>query len=138
VDGLAGQHDTDTSEMIIRWMVGWFAGVSVAVGWSRSDGRGRMVTVGIVLGVERSTASAGLGWSGWSDSNHCARPTLTYLRSSWGIQLGCSSSVRAWSIWSLGVRRHGGRGHRLTLVGERFVGLAPEDAAAYSIFFPMD
>ena len=40
VDGLAGQHDTDTSEMIIRWMVGWFAGVSVAVGWSRSDGHG--------------------------------------------------------------------------------------------------
>jgi hypothetical protein len=37
-----------------------------------------------------------------------------------GIQLGCSSSVRAWSIWSLGVRR--GRGHRLTLAGERFVG----------------
>ena len=37
-----------------------------------------------------------------------------------GIQLGCSSSVRAWSIWSLRVRR--GRGHRLTLAGERFVG----------------
>ena len=51
---------------------------------------------------------------------------------------GASSSVRAWSIWSLGVRRHGGRGHRLTLAGERFVGLASEDAAAFSIFFPMD
>jgi len=42
------------------------------------------------------------------------------------------------SIWSLGVHRHGGRGHRLTLAGERFVGLASEDAAAFSIFFPMD
>jgi hypothetical protein len=51
---------------------------------------------------------------------------------------GGSSSVRAWSIWSLGVRRHGGRGHRLTLAGERFVGLASEGAAAFSIFFPMD
>ena len=82
--------------------------------------------------------SSVVGWSGWSDSNHFGRPTLTYLRSSWGIQLGCSSSVRAWSIWSFGVRRHGGRGHRLTFAGERFVGLASEDAAASSIFFPMD
>ena len=79
--------------------------------------------------------SSVVGWSGWSDSNHCARPTLTYLRSSWGIQLGCSSSVRAWSIWSLGVPRHGGRGHRLTLAGERFAGLASEYAAAFAIFF---
>jgi hypothetical protein len=49
-----------------------------------------------------------------------------------GIQLGCSSSVRAWSIWSLGVRR--GRGHRLTLASDS-LGLASEDAAAFSIFF---
>ena len=55
-----------------------------------------------------------------------------------GIQLGCSSSVRAWSIWSLGVGFHGRLGHRLTIAGERFVGQASEETAAFSIFFPMD
>ena len=68
--------------------------------------------------------SSVVGWSGWSDSNHFGRPTATYPESAAprrappllrGRSAGFSSSARARSIWSLGVRRHGGRGHRLTL-----------------------
>ena len=97
--------------------------------------------------VARSTARPLWGGRGGRTRTILGDQRLTYPESATprrappllrGIQLGCSSSVRAWSIWSLGVRRHGGRGHRLTLAGERFVGLASEDAAAFSIFFPMD
>jgi hypothetical protein len=133
VDGLAGQHDTDTSEMIIRWMVGWFAGVSVAVGWSRSDGHGgNRSGSGTIYSVRWFGVVGVVGLEPFCATNAYVSPLLM------GHSAGGSSSVRAWSIWSFGVRRHGGRGHRLTFAGERFVGLASEDAAASSIFFPMD
>ena len=92
--------------------------------------------------------SSVVGWSGWSDSNDFGRPTLNVPGISYpSPSASAPQGAFSWgarvlfgpeSIWSLGVRRHGGRGHRLTLAGERFVGLASEDAAAFSIFFPMD
>jgi hypothetical protein len=107
----------------------------VAVGWSRWE----LFWEWNIL--QRPLVRGGRTRTIWATNAYVpgiSYPLAERLRSSRGIQLGCSSSVRAWSIWSLGVRRHGGRGHRLTLAGERFVGLASEDAAAFSIFFPMD
>ena len=48
------------------------------------------------------------------------------------FQLGCSSSARAWSIWSYAYVDDLGGGHQFALAGERFVGLIAEDLAQVS------
>ena len=97
----------DESLDCIFAIYGWLAGVSVAVGWSRSDGHGGNRSGSGTIYSVRWFGVVGLEpfWATNAYVSGISYPSPSASGPQGAFSWGARSSVRAWSIWSLGVRR---------------------------------